>query len=890
MLDLHHKIPLLPVYCNLSIHPASFLSQMLPSAADKYIHASFVREALAEQRVQVDNGMSNFGLEVQQASLTVLAWQAQMAALHATTRSSEALLTKQAAALVRGVDLAAGLRNRLHLLLDLHAAASVPVTQQALALFVSSMCLVKGVSKTFEEHDAAITPALPHLVNHIRSGAQGLLSAMAAKVRAKQRHLASTAPSLLQFTSTRTAADKALKDAETATEAALQVIAGPATSEQLVMLDLCVDALKATATISSNRMQSLDSALHTLRALIRLRAAVSQASDCSWLYFDQGLLEPIFGAALKRPQDAHHLPYILAAFMDAQQLLQHMPLPPDRADAAPKTQAYDDQLWLTLEQVVLLPLSQRIETDLRLHHHAALLTGVPPMNPLTHDIMDVNPLLEVDKLVLSTRVVDIRSYIAQRLTASFCSHTAVSPHDWQTYEEMRILALDKHHLRLGAIDLPTQAPDQRVDVQAVIHDLPAFVSSFDYSLVSQTFLQQPAAAGRTAHLDTLSIQHTAEALQVHGCSLLDQAQEAVTKLVTGHMQELCEVLSQQEVVTVLEAAQAAIRASADAEGQGLAALQQQDQSQQQQDQSQASDSMRQDTDASAHTSAPDAAPSSCGSSDKHRVWLEDLSDAQLVEHAQMVQAGLQQQQLAEAQQSCLDCVAGLLTGIGNALGLLRSLHHGAQQYQWDLAQYSESISEPKIGSGKQFQRHGDTGEAILDVLAHAQDADVQKSLPAAFLQVAAAATLSAADHGVQGKEQATRRSRTLPDDAQMFADGFVVGLSFALQALGQQEQFGNLQWWRALLKYHDQQEQNLRGCAGSKTQVSSTEAVSGTWLQGFFKLRKDANARQHVDTDMLSEVDMGRMQLQLQHLERMQQEIKLIQRTFVAVPSVWTRI
>ena len=55
---------------------------------------------------------------------------------------------------------------------------------------------------------------------------QGLLSAMAAKVRSKQRHLASTGPSLLQFTSTRTAADKALKNAETACEAALQTIAG----------------------------------------------------------------------------------------------------------------------------------------------------------------------------------------------------------------------------------------------------------------------------------------------------------------------------------------------------------------------------------------------------------------------------------------------------------------------------------------------------------------------------------------------------------------------------------------------------------------------------------------------------------------------------------------
>ncbi|DBA77759.1 TPA: hypothetical protein ACH3X2_008449 [Trebouxia sp. C0005] len=704
---------------------------------------------------------------------------------------------------------------------------------------------------------------------------------MAAKVRAKQRHLASTAPSLLQFTSTRTAADKALKDAETATEAALQVIAGPATSEQLVMLYLCVDALKATATISSNRMQTLDSALRTLRTLIRLKAAVSQASNCSWLYFDQALLEPIFAAALKRPQDAHQLPYILAAFMDAQQLLQHAPLPLDRADAAPKV--YDDHLWSTLEQVVLMPLCQRTETDLRLHHHAALLTGIPPMNPLTHDILDVNPLLEVDQLVLSTRVVDVRSYIAQRLTASFRSHTAVSPHDWQTYEEMRALALDKHHLRLGAIDLPTQASDQRVDIQAVIHDLPSFVSSFDYSLVSQTFLQQPAAAGRIAHLDTLSIQHTAEALQVHGCSLLDQAQEAVTQLVTGHMQELCEVLSQQEVVTVLEAAHAAIRASA--EGQDLAALQLQDlsQQQQQQDQSQASDSMRQDTDANAHTSSPDAAFSSCGSSDMHRSWLEDLSGAQLVEHAEMVQAGLQQQQLADAHQSCLDCLAELLTGIGNALGLLRSLYHGALQYQWDLAQYSESTSD---GSSKQSQHHGDTSEAILAVLAQAQDADVQQSLPEAFLQVAAAATLSAADHGVHSKEQASRRSRTLPDDAQMFADGFVVGLSFALQVLGQQEQFNSLQWWRALDKYHDQQQKKLRACTGTKTQVSSTGAVSGNWLQGLFKLGKDADAHQHVNSDMFSEVDMGRMQLQLQHLERVQQEIKLIQSTFEAVPLI----
>lgn len=48
-----------------------------------------------------------------------------------------------AAAAVQGIDLAASLRNRLQLVLDLHAAAGVPITQQALSLFVTALCLVK---------------------------------------------------------------------------------------------------------------------------------------------------------------------------------------------------------------------------------------------------------------------------------------------------------------------------------------------------------------------------------------------------------------------------------------------------------------------------------------------------------------------------------------------------------------------------------------------------------------------------------------------------------------------------------------------------------------------------------------------------------------------------
>lgn len=43
-------------------------------------------QALAEQKSQLESSMSHYALEVQQASLTVLAWQAHMAALYAPPR------------------------------------------------------------------------------------------------------------------------------------------------------------------------------------------------------------------------------------------------------------------------------------------------------------------------------------------------------------------------------------------------------------------------------------------------------------------------------------------------------------------------------------------------------------------------------------------------------------------------------------------------------------------------------------------------------------------------------------------------------------------------------------------------------------------------------------
>ena len=207
-----------------------------------------------------------------------------------------------------------------------------------------------------------------------------------------------------------------------------------------------------------------------------------------------------------------------------------------------------------------------------------------------------------------------------------------------------------------------------MDIAAAIQDLPSFVTSFDYSLTGQMFLQQPAAAGRTAHLATLSVQHAAQAIQTHGIPLMQQAQQSVCEFVTAQLQDLGHVMAQQAVQIVLEAASAAVRASAAAEGQapdgsspGTAA-------------SHPAQHAQREVLARGTVSEHDRVGMFKGNqgmvngtSQLQTDWLHRLSAKHLVEFAEMLQTGLQEQQLAGCRQSCMDQICQVISGLYAAL-------------------------------------------------------------------------------------------------------------------------------------------------------------------------------------------------------------------------------
>ena len=70
---------------------------------------------------------------------------------------------------------------------------------------------------------------------------------------------------------------------------------------------------------------------------------------------------------------------------------------------------------------------------------------------------------------------------------------------------------------------------------------------------------------------------------------------------------------------------------------------------------------------------------------------------------------------------------------------------------------------------------------MSDVLAGAQTGSMHQHCKHALLQTAPAACLSAAESAVEAKEQMIRRCQNLPNEAQVFADGFALGLAFVLE-------------------------------------------------------------------------------------------------------------
>jgi len=85
-------------------------------------------------------------------------------------------------------------------------------------------------------------------------------------------------------------------------------------------------------------------------------------------------------------------------------------------------------------------------------------------------------------LYLFEKKINMGEEVRHYLNKIFYEMTALSPHDWKTYEHMRILAKEKFGIQVLPSHLPSATLEQGVDILFLLRHLQLYVSQYNYNL------------------------------------------------------------------------------------------------------------------------------------------------------------------------------------------------------------------------------------------------------------------------------------------------------------------------------------------------------------------------------------------------------------------------
>jgi WASH complex subunit 7 len=259
----------------------------------------------------------------------------------------------------------------------------------------------------------------------------------------------------------------------------------------------------------------------------RLFAFYHNARDFSQIYFSY---------LRDRPQLSSRIPYFFSALVHCHQVWKAaepaLGTKIDNSFAADVMKEFEDNL--------VMELAKRIENDLRLHTHAVVLgqTNAQVQTP----VRDWSRFLTLPPFsTFDGSLYDMKAEVVSYLTQTFYRLTALCPHDWATYEEMRVLAHTKYALDIPSFNLPGATVDQGLDILELTRNIHVFVQSYAYNMNTQSFLQRPHKTPNK-YLHSVQIAHVANSVRTHGAGIMNTAVNFVYRFLARRFFALSQFL------------------------------------------------------------------------------------------------------------------------------------------------------------------------------------------------------------------------------------------------------------------------------------------------------------------------------------------------------------
>lgn len=492
--DVYKKLPAIHLVGNVLWFPCEFLMLKIPPMINN-IDRKTQEMVKSQRQLYLQQKSQSLPKDVQTLYLQVASWMIKMDSSLADVEKLFGDLNRKCTLLVQGLMLAWNISHQVKTITNLHVTLSKPMVKSSVLALFKMVEMLKAIEATFHRQSILICESITHVVQHLSYIALVAINQAKKKIisdkKYSERHLDVLSALLL--------AEKSLN--------------GPGTKERRLITNLVMSLGIQMKSFRDDELNSFVSVMKKLDIICDLWEKLTNACDCSFLYWHKIMIPIYLTDLFDNAVDVHRIHYLIAALRDSvgpMKTIRHLSSPQELLNS------YDKEIYNYLKENLIDPLCRDIETDLRLHSHSHL--QLDDRNPFNVGLKHLSQLLTIKPIRFFDRYINIKAHVEHYLDKIFYNLTTVALHDWKTYDEMRSLARQKYGLVTVEAHLPSQTLEQSLDVLEIMRNIHVFVSRYLYNLNNQIFVERTS---NNKHLNTINIRHIANSIRIHGIGIMN---------------------------------------------------------------------------------------------------------------------------------------------------------------------------------------------------------------------------------------------------------------------------------------------------------------------------------------------------------------------------------
>ena len=432
--------------------------------------------------------------------------------------------------IINGIALANYINKTILYLLDAHMLLEVSTNQSLLYNLTIGFELIKVIQTEFNRLIPLIAINLSVINRSLLSQIQNLLKVVKVKIQSK----------LTQKTSKKMYYEF-MNDVVKIFEYNCQ--SSPSFLRRLVC-KFCYEMMvhKETVLFNDNEKKSINMNFWKLDIVNQLSKEIKRACDVSYLYFYYTIipfqLENIFNEYPKR------LNLFTMAVNDMEIPLYYIRfLENNGFEMIKKLRKIIKNYYI---KYFLKNLASQIENDLRIQVHTILIKG---LNTLQATNINLADYLTIENIQLFDIKINIKRYVEEYLNSTFYKMTTINLNDWQTYQQMRVLAKSKYNLDLHEIFLPSQNLQQGKDILAIIRNFNHFVKNYNHNMHNQIFIE---ISNESANLNVIGINQILNSIYTHGTGIVNSVINKAYQFISKLIQKMIYVINDDYIRSVLK--------------------------------------------------------------------------------------------------------------------------------------------------------------------------------------------------------------------------------------------------------------------------------------------------------------------------------------------------